>query len=59
MAKRNSKDNDVDTRELEDTIGEMSDGVADALEHLRAGRIDRGIRALEKIEPEEDNGGDE
>ena len=58
MAKRNSKDNDVDVRDLADDLSDYQDGVVDALEHLRGGRIERAIRTLEKLEPEEEGNGD-
>jgi hypothetical protein len=50
MAKR--KDGEVDVGELQDQVADLEDGVADALDHLRAGRIDRAVRALERVEPE-------
>ena len=50
MAKR--KDGEVDISELQDQVADLQDGVADALEHLRAGRIDRAVKALERVEPE-------
>jgi hypothetical protein len=50
MAKR--KDGEVDVAELQDQVAELEDGVADALDHLRAGRIDRAVKALERVEPE-------
>jgi len=51
MAKR--KDGEVDVGELQDQVADLQDGVADALDHLRAGRIDRAVKALERVEPEE------
>jgi hypothetical protein len=51
MAKR--QDKDVDVGELQDQVADLQDGVADALDHLRAGRIDRAVKALERVEPEE------
>lgn len=51
MAK-GKKDEEVDVGDLQDAIADLEDGVADALEHLRAGRIERAVRALEKVEPE-------
>ena len=51
MAKR--KDGEVDVGELQDQVADLEDGVADALDHLRAGRIDRAVKALERVEPEE------
>ena len=50
MAKR--KDGEVDVGELQDQVAGLQDGVADALDHLRAGRIDRAVKALERVEPE-------
>ena len=50
MAKR--KDGEVDVGELQDQVADLQDGVADALAHLRAGRIDRAVKALERVEPE-------
>jgi hypothetical protein len=50
MAKR--KDGEVDVGELQDQVADLEDGVADALDHLRAGRIDRAVKALERVEPE-------
>jgi hypothetical protein len=50
MAKR--KDGEVDVAELQDQVADLEDGVADALDHLRAGRIDRAVKALERVEPE-------
>ena len=50
MAKR--QDKDVDVGELQDQVADLQDGVADALDHLRAGRIDRAVKALERVEPE-------
>jgi len=41
-----------DTRELQDTVADLEDGVTDALDHLRSGRIERAVRILEKLEPD-------
>ncbi len=56
MAKREDKAA-VDVSELQDHVADLEDGVADALEHLRSGRLERAIRTLEKIEPEPENEG--
>jgi hypothetical protein len=57
MAKRNRDNDAADVRDLEDSLSDYEDGVVDALEHLRSGRIERAVRVLEKLEPEdEDNG---
>ncbi len=47
------KPDDVDVADLQDQVADLQDGVADALEHLRSGRIERAVRSLEKVEPEE------
>ncbi len=58
MAKPKGKSDEVDVGELQDQVTDLEEGVADALDHLRAGRIDRAVKALEKVEPEpEDEGG--
>ena len=44
----------MDVGELQDQVADLQDGVADALEHLRAGRIERAVKALERVEPEEE-----
>jgi hypothetical protein len=54
MVKR--KDGEVDVGELQDQVADLQDGVADALDHLRAGRIDRAVKALERVEPEAPEG---
>ena len=57
MAKKKGEDVDVAVAELQDQVVDLQDGVVDALEHLRAGRIDRAVKALEKVEPEPEDEG--
>ncbi len=58
MARPRKDPETPDPEELQDRIADLEDGAVDALEHLRSGRIEKAVRALERVAPEEEEAAD-